>query len=98
MSVIATKEFWSATAERAIKTFAQTLLGVWTASATTPLDIDWKNALLTAAFATVASVLTSLVSAGAGNPGPSLASEELVDDRTKQPVVGVVNPPPPPVV
>lgn len=77
MSVLVTAEFWSAAAERAVKTVAQALVAVLTVAGVTPLDIDWKGALLTAALAGVVSLLMSVASAGAGNPGPSLASETL---------------------
>lgn len=77
LETLETNEFWSAAGERAVKTFAQTLLAVWGAGAVSPMDIDWKAALLTAVFAAVASVLTSIASSGGGNPGPSLASETI---------------------
>lgn len=77
MNVLGTAAFWSAAGERAVKTFAQALLAVWGAGAVSPLNIDWKEALLTAVFAAAASVLTSVASSGGGNPGPSLASETI---------------------
>ena len=78
MSVLATGQFWAATAERAVKTFCQGILAVIGVGALTPADVDWKQVLLGAGIAAGASVLSSVVSAGAGNPGPSLSSEELV--------------------
>ena len=78
MSVLLTGQFWSAAVERAVKTFAQTALAVIGLAGVTPADVDWQQVLLAAAFGALASVLTSVASAGAGNPGPSLASEELV--------------------
>jgi hypothetical protein len=78
MNVYRSGEFWSATAERAIKTFAQTVLAVIGIAGVTPADVDWKQVALAGAFGALASALTSIASASAGNPGPSLASEELV--------------------
>jgi hypothetical protein len=78
VSVFASGEFWSATLERAFKTFAQTILAVIGIAGVTPADVDWKQVLLAGGFGALASVLTSVASAGAGNAGPSLASEELV--------------------
>jgi hypothetical protein len=63
--------FWKDTAERSVKTFAQTLVALWTVSG--PLDIvsvDWKASLGVAVGAAVVSVLTSLASSQVGpNPG-----------------------------
>ena len=61
MSSYTTREFWAGTAERAIKTFAQALLGVLTGGASGLLDVDWVAALSVAGLATLGSVLTSVV-------------------------------------
>ncbi|QRV71406.1 holin [Corynebacterium phage CL31] len=62
------KSFWSDLVERAIKTFAQTLLAVLAVGV--PIwEMDWVSALGLAAGTTVLSVLTSIASAGAGNHG-----------------------------
>lgn len=68
-----TKEFWKQTAERFIKTFAQTFIAAGiTFSATAG---DWQKAGIAAAFAAGLSVLTSIASISIGDKGsPSLVS------------------------
>lgn len=67
-----TREFWAGTAERAIKTFAQSLLGVIMGGASGLLDVDWVAALSVAGLATVGSLLTSVATPDftAGVPDP----------------------------
>ena len=77
MSVLTTKEFWAAAIERAVRTFAQSVLAVVGIAGVTPADIDWKQALAVGGLGALASLLTSVASAGVGNRGPSLATEEL---------------------
>ena len=73
--------FWMATAERAIKTLAQTLVALIGTTAVSIIDLDWAQMLGVAATATVLSVLTSIASANFGkNPGPSLADETVEPD------------------
>lgn len=57
--VITSKYFWKATARRALKTFLQTILGVWTAGMVLT-EIDWPVTLVAAFSAAVYSVLTSI--------------------------------------
>lgn len=66
-----TKTFWKDTAERAVKTFAQSLAAVLAAGATGVLDVDWMNALSVSLLATLVSVLTSI---GSGTVGDQSAS------------------------
>jgi len=73
---IFTKEFAKAVLERAIKTFAETLLALFVVGQSI-LDVDWLSALSVAALAALGSILASLVSAQVGNSGPSLTSESL---------------------
>lgn len=58
MSIYARASFWSGLIDRAVKTFAQSLLAAFTVGVGI-LDIDWKGALGIAATAVLASVLTS---------------------------------------
>jgi hypothetical protein len=54
------RKFWKATAIRAVRTFLQVILAVWTAG-TLITDVDWKMLLLSAVSASIYSVLTSLL-------------------------------------
>lgn len=72
-----TMNFARQVVERAVKTAAQAALALITANGTGLLDVDWSAVASVAGLAAVASVLTSLVSAGAGQPdSPSLVEIE----------------------
>ncbi|WP_079125770.1 holin [Streptomyces sp. ERV7] len=86
-----TKAFWKATAERAIRTFAQSLAAVLTAGATNLFDVDWKAALATAGLATLASVLMAIGSSGLGRPGPGL-TETTAPDAPAKPAAATAAP------
>lgn len=74
-------KFWVASAERAIKTFAQTLVALLGTEMVGIHTLDWGMMISTALTATVLSVLTSLASANFGkNPGPSLVDESTHPD------------------
>lgn len=60
-----TKTFWKDTAERAVKTFAQSFVASL-AVATGLLNVDWVNALSIAGLAAVISVGTSVSGIKAG--------------------------------
>lgn len=62
-----TKEFLVDTAERAVKTFSQSLVGVFVGKVTV-MTVDWKGALIAAGTAAAVSVLTSLASSRVGEP------------------------------
>lgn len=66
-----------ATAERALKTFFQTLLALLGTDAAGVLSADWSQVLAVSLSAALLSVITSLSSAGFGAPGPSLANESI---------------------
>jgi len=56
------KRFHQYATERAVKTFAQTMLGVITASAAMSIiDVDFAQALGVSALATLMSLLTSVL-------------------------------------
>ncbi len=55
-----TKRFWLDALERSLKTFAQTLAAAFPVGQV--VGFDWKAALVTAALAAGASVLTSIAS------------------------------------
>lgn len=68
--------FFRSLIERALKTFAQSLVAAIGIGATNLLDVGWIQALSLAGFATLLSVLTSIGSAPWGDPQtPSLVKE-----------------------
>lgn len=73
------KAFIRATLERAVKTFAQTLVAVLGLGLTDVISVDWKGALSAAAAGALLSILTSIgsdwVTTGAG---PSLVDAEVL--------------------
>ena len=70
-----TPVFFKSLLERAIKTFAQTLLAAMGMGVTNVLEVSWQAALLTAGTAALISVLTSIGSAPWGDPAtPSLVA------------------------
>lgn len=75
-------DFLKATAERAIKTFVQTLLALIGTDAAGVLAVDLGASVQVALSAALLSVLTSFGSSSFGQSGPSLAGE-----TTKQIVV-----------
>ena len=77
--MLSEKLFWIAAGERAVKTFAQSLVALFVAGVTI-LNIDWQQGLAVAATAAVVSVLTSVASVRLGQfEGPSLAGEAVVE-------------------
>lgn len=71
------KKYLKDLAERAIKTFAQSMVAVLTAGATGILDVDWINTLSVALLATVISVFTSLGSLTIGDDTASLVKMNM---------------------
>lgn len=70
-------DFWSAAAERAIKTVAQTAASLIVAGGFGLLDADWIAVASVSGMAGVVSLLTSIGSGVATGDGPSLAGEYL---------------------
>lgn len=73
-----TLAFLKATAERAVKTFAQALAALLVADGTDLLTTDWAGSLSVAGMAAVVSVLTSVASSQIGGPGPSVTDAETL--------------------
>lgn len=72
-----TSNFWKQAAERAVKSAAQAVIGIWTLDGFNVLNADWGLAGGTALGAAALSVLTSLVTSGIGQPGdPSAVKQE----------------------
>jgi len=69
-----TRKFWLDAGERAVKTFAQTLLAAAAAGGINLLSVGWKQALTTAGFAAGLSVLSSVATAQAAVGRPDSAS------------------------
>lgn len=61
-----TKSFWKQAAERAVKSAAQALIGMWTLDGFNVLHADLPLAGGVAGGAAVLSLLTSLVTSGVG--------------------------------
>ncbi len=68
-----TKTFWKQALERALKTFAQAALALLAGDGIGVLDVNWGDVASVGALAALASVLTSVGTAGVGEPNdPSL--------------------------
>ena len=77
--------FWKSTAERALKSFAQSLLAVLSASSMGLLDVDWVTSLSTAGMATILSVLSSIASTRVGSDqDPSALSSTRARTRAAE--------------
>jgi hypothetical protein len=81
--------FWLSLAERALKTFAQTLVALWPLgeNALGLIEVNWQNSLSVAGLAALISALTSIASAGIGPDG----SPSLVGEPAKQPEALIPN-------
>jgi hypothetical protein len=63
--------FWKATAERAVRTFAQGTLGAVSADGLGLLDVDWGDAFGIGGLAAALAVLTAIATSG-GTDGPGI--------------------------
>lgn len=68
-----TVKFWKDSAERAIRTLAQSFVATITVG-TSLIDIDWQQSLGIAGTAALLSVLTSVAASGRGGDASLLAS------------------------
>ena len=69
--------FWQATLERAVKSFAQSLVAALGAGSAAGWDVPWWSYLSVAAMTALLSVLTSLSSMPIGPAGsPSLVARQ----------------------
>ena len=64
-----TGSFWLDALERAIKTAAQTVLGLIGTNVADVTSLDWHEVGIATAFTTGLSILTSIVSSGIGEHG-----------------------------
>ena len=72
-----TLTFWKRTAERAVKTVAQTALATMGTTAVAITSLDWGQIAAISATGGVLSILTSVASSGIGDPeSPSLVKTE----------------------
>lgn len=66
-----TSAFWKATAERAVRTFAQGTIGAISADQLGVLDVDWGQAASVGGLAAVLAILTAVATSG-GTEGPGI--------------------------
>jgi hypothetical protein len=78
-----TLTFWLDAFERAIKTAAQTVLGLIGVNVTDVTSLDWKEIAVATAFTTGLSILTSIVSSGIGEPGTASVLNPAPPDTLK---------------
>ena len=74
------EQFWKATGIRALRTFLQVVLAVWTAG-TLITEVDWKMLFLSAVSASIYSVLTSLLTGLPEVDSEDYYDEEFIDDE-----------------
>jgi hypothetical protein len=81
MPMLTSASFWKATAERAVKTVAQSAVALIAANATGLLDVDWVQLGSVAGLAGLVSILTSIGSDAITGTGPSLSTSEVVNPK-----------------
>lgn len=76
MSNLTSSAFIADSVERAVKTFAQTIVALLGAGAVNIVTVDWGQILSVAAGAAVVSLLTSVASSGVGDNSASLVNKK----------------------
>lgn len=76
MSNLTTREFWASTAERAVRTAAQTAIALIGTDQVGLLSLDWAQIGSVVATATVLSILTSIVGDTTTKNGPAFVHAE----------------------
>lgn len=84
-----TAAFFRALLERAVKTFAQSLVALLVASGTDLIHTNWGQNLSVAGMASLLSVLTSIASGGTGNGPSAIKAEVLSPPAAPEPPAGV---------
>ncbi|SDJ74321.1 holin [Streptomyces indicus] len=72
MATINSTGFWLATTERAVRTFAQTLIAALGLDAADVLALPWGRGLALAGIAAILSVVTSIATGTTGSSGPGI--------------------------
>lgn len=88
------KSFWRQAAERALKSAAQAVVGLWPLDRFDVLQADWRLALGVAAGAIVLSLLSSIITAGVGekdSPSAVAINEPVRNDADPEPGVADVH-------
>ena len=78
--------FWKAAAERAIKTFAQSILALLGTGSVGITTLDWKGIASVAATAALASILTSLASLSTVTPDAPAEAHAAALEVAPEPV------------
>lgn len=76
MSNLTTREFWASTAERAVRTAAQTAIALIGTNQVGILSLDWAQIGSVVATATVLAVLTAIAGDAATKNGPAFVRAE----------------------
>lgn len=76
MANLTTREFWASTAERAVRTAAQTAIALIGTDQVGILNLDWAQIASVVATATILSVLTSIAGDTATKNGPAFVQSE----------------------
>jgi len=79
-----TVPFWKATGERAVRTFAQAVIGVIGADQLGVLDVDWGQAASIGGLASVLAILTAIATSG-GTEGPGITETVASPARPTRP-------------